>query len=117
MFLLSVGTLVAAYSPLNLISPEVIAAVSGRSGLMLVLPLSAALVLSGIHISTMWSEQTQPSYRDFLLAFALHLTALLLCYLAVEILQPRFQSDLIPIVSILIATALPCILFMRIRSI
>lgn len=116
MFLMSIGTLIAAYSPMNLISPEIIASVSGQSGLMFILPLGAALIMSGIHISTMWSEHTQPSPRDFLLFIALHLNALLVCYFAVEILQPTFKSDVIPIVGVLVAIALPCILFMRIRS-
>ncbi|MBK1887776.1 hypothetical protein [Marinobacter sp. DY40_1A1] len=116
VFLMSIGTLIAAYSPLNLISPEVIASVSGQSGLMFVLPLDAALVMSGIHLSTMWSEHTQPSPRDFLLFVTLHLSALLVCYFAVEIVLPTFQSDAVPIVCVLIAIALPCVLFLRTRS-
>ncbi|WP_100640784.1 hypothetical protein [Marinobacter salexigens] len=116
MFLMSIGTLIAAYSPLNLIGPEVIASISGPSGLMFVLPLGAALVMSGIHLSIMWSEHTQPSPRDLVLFITLHLSTLLVCYFAVEILQPTFQSEAIPIISVLIAIALPCVLFMRTKS-
>lgn len=116
MFLTSVAVLGAAYSPLQLIPQEILTAVGGRSGYMMILPLGCALVISGFQITMMWSENSLPRASEMLLFVLMHLVTFLVAYIGVAALLPVIPSSIVPGVLIVAAIWASLVVFMRTRD-
>lgn len=116
MFVLCTSILIAAYSPLQWISQETIANVSGESGYMLSLPLAAALIMSGIQITSMLSVRSRPTILEMSLFCTLHIVAFLAAYLAMGAIQTVSQSEVISLACILFAIVTPCLCFIYTRG-
>src|SRR5690606_2415065 len=108
--------LIAAFSPLQWISQETIAKVNSGSGYMAPLSLAAALVMSGIQITSMLSIRSRPSILEMSLLFTLHIVAFLAAYLAMGAMHTVSQSGLISLACILLAIVTPCWCFIYTRG-
>jgi len=116
MFALCISILIAAFSPLQWISQETIAKVNSGSGYMAPLSLAAALVMSGIQITSMLSIRSRPSILEMSLLFTLHIVAFLAAYLAMGAMHTVSQSGLISLACILLAIVTPCWCFIYTRG-
>lgn len=115
LFVLSAITLVAAYGPYSWISPEDIQGVGGTTGFMFVAPLVAALVISGVQITSNRSGRNMPTAAEVLLFCALHLVAFLACYLAIAFFQPVMDSMVVLMIGTACTIFLPAACFIQVR--
>lgn len=116
MFLIASLTLVAAYSPLQLISPQAIEAATMGAPRLFLLPLLGALVISGIQISKMWDADASPKATELTLFVVLHLVAFLVSYMGSSVLLTVLQSAFAVVLAIGFAMIAPMIAFIRIRN-
>ncbi|WP_449285375.1 hypothetical protein [Marinobacter sp. PE14] len=116
MFVLCTTILIVAYSPLQWISPGTIANLRGEFGQILPLSLAAALVTSGIQITSMMSVRTKPSVLELSLFCTLHIVAFLAAYLTMGAMETVSPSGVISLVCILFAIVAPCCCFVYTRG-
>lgn len=116
MFGVSILTLVAAYSPLQMISAQAIDAATGGTPRLFLVPLLGALLISGLQISRMWSAATSPKISEITLFAALHLAAFLCSYMAASLLHQVLQSSIAILITIGFAIVAPMVAFLRIRN-
>lgn len=116
MFLIASLALIAAYSPMKLISDQAIEAATIGTPRLFLVPLLGALVISGIQISKMWSTDTSPSVTEFGLFVVLHFVAFLFSYIGASLILEAFQSSFAVVLAIGFAMTAPMIAFIRIRN-
>jgi len=108
--------LIVAYSPLQWISPGIIANPGGGFGQKLPLSLAAALVTSGIQITSMMSVRTKPSLLELSLFCTLHIVAFLAAYLVMGAMETVSQLGVHSLVCVLFAIVAPCCCFVYTRG-
>lgn len=115
LFVLSAITLVGAYGPYSWISPEDIQGVGGTTGLMFVAPLAAALVVSGLQITSNRAGRNIPTAAEMTLFCALHLVAFLAFYMAIAFFQPVIDSVAVLMIGTACTIVLPAACFIQFR--
>lgn len=115
LFVLSAITLVGAYGPYSWISPEDIQGVGGRTGFMIVASLAAAMVVSGLQITSNRSSQSMPNAAEVLLFCSLHIVAFLAFYLAIAFFQTVLNSVAVLMIGTVCTIFLPAACFIQVR--
>lgn len=116
MFVLCTGILIAAYSPLHWISAAEITAATHQPSPVFQLLLAATLILSGIQITSMWSDLSTPSLKDMGYFLILHLAAFVTAYLVTGILLLAVESLMVPLTCLFGAIAGSCVWFVHNRE-
>lgn len=115
LLVLSAIALIGAYGPYPWISPEAIQGVSGKSGSMFVVPLTGALVISGLQLTSNLPGESMPTTMDMALFSLLHMVAFLASLLAVKLFQITVDSLVLVLISTALTLLCPALFFVFIR--
>lgn len=115
IFVLSAITLLGAYGPYTWISPDDIQGAGGRSGLVFVVPLTGALVISGIQITSNRFGESMPTAAEMIMFSLLHVVSFLACYLAAGVFQLVVDSAAVLLTATALVIFLPGVLFIHFR--